>query len=235
MKSKLLLTLLLLTTFSGINAQETKLREFSDQTKDSSFAIPSVKEKFAPKFFSKNEKSSNQTPQTNQTQQISPYVRPTGKKRFKRYVNSVIGPVSLALNAANAGIATATNTPEEWGKNWEGFGRRFASNFGRGAIKQTTIYGLDEAFKLDSRFYRSQKKDFSSRMKNALLSTVSARKSDGKRVFGFPRIAGTYASHIIAFEAWYPNRYNYKDGFRTGTISLGVNAAVNVLREFIIK
>jgi hypothetical protein len=164
-----------------------------------------------------------------------PYVRPDASKRRKNYVNSIFGPYALARTVVGAGISTARNSPEEWGGQWEGFGRRVASGFGRNAIKQTTIYALDESFKLDSKFYRSDKRDFGSKVKNALISPLTARKPDGRRVFGFPRVVGTYTAAIVAAETWYPKRYDYKNGLRSGTISLGFNAAFNLFKEFIKK
>lgn len=163
------------------------------------------------------------------------YARPDPKTRFKRYGKSIFGPLALAKTVVSAGYSTWRNSPEEWRPTWEGFGRRFASGLGKNAIKQTTIFGLGEAFKLDSGFYRSTKKDIGGRFGDALLSTFVARKPDGKKVFGFPRIAGTYGSSIIAAEAWYPKRYDYKDGLKNGTISLGLNAAFNIFKEFIHK
>jgi hypothetical protein len=166
---------------------------------------------------------------------LNTYKRPDSKTRFKRYVKSVVGPTALAKNVVFAGYATWRNSPEEWGDNWEGFGRRFASGVGKSAIKGTTMYALDEAFKLDSAFYRSQKKGLGGRLGDALVSTFIARKPDGRKVFGVPRIAGTYASSVIAAEAWYPKRFDYKDGLKSGTISLGLNAVFNVFKEFVRK
>lgn len=163
------------------------------------------------------------------------YARPNVEKRFKKFASDTFGPFALLGNAAVAGFSTFTNKPEEWDKNWEGFGRRFASNVGRSVIKNMAIYGLDEAFKLDSGFYRSTKRDAGSRIANAFLSTVTARKSNGKRTIGVPRLVGTYTAHAIAAEAWYPARYDWKDGFSSGTISLGVNTAFNLVKEFVLK
>lgn len=164
--------------------------------------------------------------------QTAGYVRPTSKERFRRYVNSTVGPLTLARNAGTAGFATITNSPEEWERSGTGFARRFGSGMVSNAIKQTTIYGLDEALELDSRFYKSKKRDFGSRVGNALLSTVTARNTRGRRVVGVPRLAGTYAAGVISREAWYPDRYSYRDGLRSGTISLGFTAAVNLFKEF---
>ena len=169
------------------------------------------------------------------TKQQSAYTRPDGKTRFKRYVNSMVGPVALAKQVVGAGIGTWRNSPEEWGGQWEGFGKRLASGFGKNLIKQTTTYGLDEALKLDSHYYRSTKKDAGSKIRNALLSPVTARNTSGKRVIGIPKIVGTYTASIIAAETWYPQRYDWKDGVRSGTISFGISAAYNLFKEFVWK
>ena len=143
--------------------------------------------------------------------------------------------MALGRTVATAGVATWRNSPEEWGTKWEGFGRRVASNFGRNVIKQTTIYGLDEALKVDSNFYRMKNQSIGSRIGNALISPVTARKPNGERTIGVPRLVGTYGAAIISREVWYPDRYNWKDGVRSGTISLGFNAAFNLVKEFIWK
>ena len=163
------------------------------------------------------------------------YISPSAKTRRNRFIKSVVGPFALGKMVATAGISTWSNSPAEWGTKWEGFGRRAASNFGKNAIKQTTTFGLDEAFKLDSHFYRSKDKSFGARFRNALISPVTARDRGGKRVFGSPRVAAAYTSSIIAYETWYPERYNWKHGVQSGTISLGFNAAFNLFREFVWK
>ena len=163
------------------------------------------------------------------------YTPPTAGTRFKRSVKRRVGPFALARQVAGAGIATWRNSPEEWGGQWEGFGKRVASNFGKNLIKQTTIYGLDSALRLDSHYYRSTKKDAGSKIKNALLSPVTARNFRGKRVIGVPRLVGTYTGSIVAAETWYPDRYSWKNGVRSGTISLGIGAAFNLFKEFVWK
>jgi hypothetical protein len=182
-----------------------------------------------------------QTPDQNNSTQPKPaptaqtsngYVRPDSKKRFKWYVNGMFGPVALAKDVVSAGWATARNSPEEWGPHWEGFGKRFASSLGKGIIKNTVQYGLDETFSLDSHFYRSKDRSFGAKVSNALVSTVTARKKNGDRTLGFPRIIGTYSASVIGAEAWYPKHYTWKDGLKNGTISLGFTAAFNLFKEF---
>ena len=217
MKYILTLGLLLMTTTSIICAQGLD----KDTTP---IDLPAAATKKTTTFETVVPKQQNQT-----------YVRPNADKRFKKFVSDTFGPFALLGNGVGAGFSTLSNEPEEWGKNWEGFGRRFASNLGRNVIQNTAIYGLDEALKLDSGFYRSKKRDVGSRVANAFLSTVTARKPNGKRTVGVPRLVGTYTGSIIAAEAWFPARYDWKDGARSGTILLGVNAAFNLVKEFILK
>ena len=176
-------------------------------------------------------------PKEDQGQQTASnvYTRPDGKTRFKRYVNGTVGPFALARQVVGAGYATWRNSPEEWGGQWEGFGKRVASNFGKNLIKQTTIYGLDGALKLDSHYYSAKGKSTGTKLRNALLSPVTARTKSGKRTIGVPRLVGTYTASIVAYESWYPKRYDWKDGLRSGTVSLGIGAAYNLFKEFVWK
>lgn len=167
--------------------------------------------------------------------QTTAYTRPNAEKRFKKYINRTFGAYAFLGYAVQSGFSQITDSPEEWENNAKGYARRFGSAVGRNAIKETAVYGLDEALKLDSNFYRSGKKKFGDRIANAFLSTFTARRANGKRVVGAPRLIGTYAASIIAAETWYPKRFDYKDGLRLGTISLGVNLGVNVLKEFFLK
>lgn len=165
----------------------------------------------------------------------NPFVFPTKRERFNRYVKSTVGPFSLLHVAISAGINQWRDNPEEWEQGASGYGKRFASGFGKSAIQQTVIYGLDSALGLDTGFKRSQRKGFFPRLKDALAANVTSRTRTGKRVISVPKLAGVYTSAIISHEAWYPPRYNFKDGLRSGTKSLLTGFGLNVVREFIIR
>jgi hypothetical protein len=167
-------------------------------------------------------------------QASKPFVFPTRRERFNGYVKSTVGPSSFAGSAVKAGIDQWTDHPEEWEQGASGYGRRFASDFGRNAIQQTVVYGLDSALGLDTKFRRSTRKGFFPRMTDALAENVTSRNKSGKRVISVPRLSGVYLSRIIQTEAWYPERYSYKDGLRSGTHSLAIGFGINLLREFVI-
>jgi hypothetical protein len=163
------------------------------------------------------------------------FVFPTKRERFNRYVLSVVGPFSLLSTGISAGINQWRDRPVEWEQGASGYGKRYASEFGRTAIQQTITYGLDTALGLDTGFHRSNRKGFFPRMTDALAENITSRTRTGKRVISVPRISGIYASRIISEEAWYPARYGYKDGLRSGTSFLLAGFGINLIREFLIR
>ncbi len=238
MKSKLLFLVLCLTASIGVNAQGSAIPIVETMAKKSveksEVGNDPLEKKGDPATPTVSENSDKTDQSSNQTQ-TQTYVRPNARKRFTRYLDNTIGPTAFIGPAFGASINTASNNPPEWGKTGKGFGRRFASEFGKNVIQETTTYALDEAFKLDSSYYRSTKSGFGPRLRHAVVSSFTSRNKDGKAVFGFPRIAGIYASELIANETWYPNRFSAKDGFREGSISIGTNVIVNIFREFVFK
>ena len=163
------------------------------------------------------------------------YEFPTRRERFDRYVKDTVGPLSLTRSAVSAGIDQWRDSPEEWGQGMKGYGRRYASRFGRNLVQQSVTYGLDEAFGLDSEFKRSDDEGFGARVKHAFFETITSRTKSGKRVLSAPRLAGVYTGAIVATETWYPERYSYKDGLRMGTRGLITGFGINLVREFLIN
>jgi hypothetical protein len=180
-----------------------------------------------------SQQPSTQTPQS--TQSTPEYVFPSEDERFKRYLKSTIGPFSLVRTGVSAGLNQWNDSPEEWGQGMKGYGKRYASGFGRNAIQQTVTYGLDEAFHLDSGFERSRREGFLPRLKDALLQNVTSRTRSGKRVISAPRFVGVYTGAIVAHETWYPERYSYKDGLRSGSFTLLTGFGINLFREFVVN
>ena len=54
-------------------------------------------------------------------------------------------------------------------------------------------------------------------------------------MFSVPRVVGAYTSGVISREAWYPERYNWKDGLRSGNDTLLMGFVLNIAREFVVK
>jgi hypothetical protein len=169
------------------------------------------------------------SPQTDLT-----YVRPTQKTKIRNYAFDAFGPYPLAGAAFAAGIGQADNTPPEWKQGARGYGLRMGSAFGIATVSTTTRYGLAQAFKEDTLYYRCECKGVYLRFRHALISTLTARRGeDGHRVFSFPALIAPYAGSMTAVYAWYPGRYNGKDALRMGNYTMLGYVGGNVALEFL--
>ncbi|HMG86935.1 MAG TPA: hypothetical protein VK574_14480 [Terracidiphilus sp.] len=161
------------------------------------------------------------------------YLRPTEGIKVRNYVYEGFGPYPIAGAAFTAGINQLTDSPPEWNQGIKGFSRRFGSNLGIAIVGTSTRYGLAEAFKEDTLYYRCQCSGAFPRLRHAVISTVIARRgSDGHRVFSFPALVAPYAGSVVAVYGWYPNRFGAKDAFRMGNYSLLAYMGENISLEF---
>ena len=167
-------------------------------------------------------------------QLYGPYIRPTQRSKVNNYLFDAYGPYPIAGSAIFAGINQASNTPPEWGQGVDGFSKRLASNYGIAMVATTTRYGLSEAFREDSIYYRCDCRGLFPRVRHALISTLTARRGEGGHsVFSIPALVGPYAGTMTAAYGWYPSRYGAKDAFRAGNYSLLAYAGENISLEFL--
>jgi hypothetical protein len=161
------------------------------------------------------------------------YARPTEGTKAINYAFDTFGPYPIAAAGVTAGINQFTNSPPEWGQGATGFGKRFGSDFGIAAIATTTHYGLAEAFREDTLYYRCECTGLFPRLGYAVISTVTGRHGeDGHRAFSFSALAAPYVGSMIAVYAWYPARFGPKDAFRMGNYSLLTYMGGNIALEF---
>ena len=161
------------------------------------------------------------------------YVRPTERTKVSNYVFDAFGPYPIAGAGVAAGINQWSNAPPEWGQGAGGFSKRFGSDFGIAAIGTTTRYGLAEAFREDTLYYRCECSGPFPRLRHAVISTLTGRRGqDGHRVFSISALAAPYAGSMIAVHLWYPDRFDAKDAFRMGNYSLLSYMGGNIALEF---
>jgi hypothetical protein len=161
------------------------------------------------------------------------YERPTQRTMGSNYVFDAFGPYPIAGAAFTAGINQFSNSPPEWHQGVEGYSKRFGSDFGIAAVGTTTRYGLAEALRQDTLYYRCECRGVFPRLRHAVFSTLTARRGeDGHRVFSIPALVAPYAGSMTAVYGWYPNRFDAKDGFRIGNYSMLAYMGGNVALEF---
>jgi hypothetical protein len=240
----LVLLLTLIGSVLGVHAQQTPQSSSAEDTDIRIIKVASISEsstalKFGSAGYAQTRMliapaaESPQQPQQTQGSGGNVYVFPSKDQRFKRFVWNTIGPFSVLGAGASAAVSQWQKNPPEWGQGASGYGKRFASNLGGNAIQQTVSYGLSEALGLDTGFEKSKRRGFGARLVDALAENVTSRTHSGKRIISTPRLVGYYVGGLVPVLTWYPSRYGYKDGLRSGTYSLAAGFAVNVLREFI--
>lgn len=165
----------------------------------------------------------------------APYQFPDAEKRFKRFVMATVGPGALTGAVMGATFGTIANEPPEWQKNGRGFGKRFASNMGQGAIRQTTQYGLSELLRQDQAYRKCECSGFGKRFGYAVKSGFTARNRSGKQVFSIPKVVSPFVGSVAAVKLWQPDRLTVRDGMRRGAVGFAFGVGFNVVREFLFR
>ncbi len=157
----------------------------------------------------------------------------TERGRFHLYALSMVGPVPVLAEAVGAGLSQWKNDPKEWGQGWSAYGKRVDTNLAYNGVRQTITYGLSAGFHEDNRYFSSRRHGIMARTGYALLSTVTAKHPDGKRVFSVSSVAGIVGATAVA-DVWEPSSRSGADGMaRNAGISFATTAAFNVVREFL--
>jgi hypothetical protein len=178
--------------------------------------------------------SASPSPSTTQPHLDLTYKRPTEKTKVRHYLFDAVGPVPIGAAAIVGGFDQAYKTPPEWGQGAGAYGERVGSYFGIAMVTTTTRYALAEAFREDTIYYRCECKGLFRRLGHAVISTVTGRYGDdGDRRLSLPSLVAPYAGTMTGIYAWYPGRYDYKDGFRMGNYDLLAFVGGNIAREFI--
>jgi hypothetical protein len=165
---------------------------------------------------------------------ISDYTRPTHGTMVRNYLFDAFGPYPIIGAAVAAGMNQANNAPPDWNQGLKGYGRRFGSNFDIAVVSTTTRYGLSQAFRQDSMYYRCECRGVLPRLGHAMISTFTARRgADGHRVFSLPALVGPYVGATTAVYGWYPGRFGAKDALRLGSYNMLIYMGGNVSLEFL--
>jgi hypothetical protein len=141
-------------------------------------------------------------------------------------------PGLAAGSVIGAGISQLTDNPHEWGQGMEGYGHRFISSYGQGAIASGIGLGLSLAFKTDPRYDRCECTSVKPRLGHALVRVVWTRKDAGGEMLNVASLGNTFGGAAIANQ-WRPDRQNTAGYFvRSASTSIAITAGFNVVREF---
>jgi len=144
---------------------------------------------------------------------------------------------NVAYGAAMATLYSAydqlRDDPSEWERTWDGYGKRYASNFGEFIIQEGVTDGLSVLMHRPQGYRKCNcGTNTGKRIGYAWKNVVTDQMPNGSHPIAWPRLIGTFAGST-AQAAWRPNhgsRYNI--AITNGVTSLAIGGLINMWYEF---
>jgi len=127
----------------------------------------------------------------------------TPRERVNWIVTSIVGPKSLAVGVWSGAWDTAFNTPEEWGRTWEGLGKRYLARGADVVVSSSLEAGVGAIWGEEPRYIPSHRSGFWSRTGFAATTVFLAQRRDGHLAPAWGRYVGNTLNNVIA-NAWLP-------------------------------
>jgi hypothetical protein len=137
-----------------------------------------------------------------------------------------------AMSFIYSGVNQINNQPAEWGKGWNGYGKRYASNLGEFVIQEGVTEGMAAIMKRPLDYTRCHCTGTGRRVGYALAGAVTDQMPNGNHPVAIPRIVGAYAG-AYAQSTWWPgSRSRANQTLLNGTSSLAIGGLINLYHEF---
>ena len=149
--------------------------------------------------------------------------------RLNRFGRDLVYGIGIGLLFAE--VDQLRNEPPQWGKGWEGYRRRAASDVGEFVIQEGTTEALAAALQRPLDYERCPCRGAWNRVRWALAGSVTDLMPNGHHSIAVPRIVGAYAGSF-AQASWRPAEGGYvRSAFVNGTVSLLIGAGINLFYE----
>lgn len=132
------------------------------------------------------------------------YTPITTSERINWIVDGTIGPNSLlVVGPIAAGWQTAWNQPEEWGRSWSGFGKRYLQREADVAISNSLEAGVGALWGEEPRYVRLGHGSIGARAKWAIKTAFVTQRRDGRLHAAWGRYVGNTLNNVIE-NSWLP-------------------------------
>ena len=149
--------------------------------------------------------------------------------RLNRFGRDLIYGTGMGL--LFGAIDQLRNDPPEWGKGWDGYRKRAASDVGEFVIQEGTTAALAAALHRPLDYERCACRGAWNRARWALWGSVTDPLPNGRHPLAVPRIVGAYAGSF-AQASWRPSDGDrVRTGAVNGTLSLLIGAGINLFQE----
>jgi hypothetical protein len=153
---------------------------------------------------------------------------------LRDFRNKLIWKGPLIKTTFSALFNEARNSPHEWERGADGFGKRVASSFGQRAIKATVELGVSYWTHENLHYKRMGQGGFWPRVKHAAVSTYWVERDNGVggQTLAVGRITGAFAAGMIS-RAWMPSRVaTFGAGMESFGGTIGLDVGLNLFKEF---
>jgi hypothetical protein len=157
----------------------------------------------------------------------------TGKDRLTLFLNDTYAsPGAYAGLGAGAMIDQIRHTPAKWDQDGSAYTRRFASEYGQLALRNSIHDSLAGVTGLDPRYPVCNCAGLWHRSGHALQMTFVTHRQD-RLVFDMPQVAGAYGSGMLS-TYWYPHHQfsPLVQGVQFGHEQMGEVLINNLVKEF---
>jgi hypothetical protein len=162
--------------------------------------------------------------------QVPAYEPLTAKGRVQWVVSNTTA--NLMAGAVTAGLATRSNSPEEYGSHWEGFAKRNALRMTGRATSSIIEASLGSLWGEDPRYFPASGQPLKKRLDNVFRMTFITHDRDGNQMPAYARYVAIPGSAFVT-NAWRPDsQTQLRDALGRISISLMSRVIGNAFSEF---
>jgi hypothetical protein len=131
------------------------------------------------------------------------YAPPTAGDRLTWVVEGTASLPVIAVNTVDSAWSTDVNWPQEWGRGFKGFGRRFGDEEAYATVADAIEASVGAIWSEDPRYKPSGQRSTWRRVHHAVMATVLAPRRDGHLAPAWGRFTAIAAATEIEDE-WLP-------------------------------
>ena len=167
-------------------------------------------------------------------QNLDANIRPlSANQKFELFVRTTVDRSTLLGAAFSAGLDQASDSPPRYDQNLRGYGQRYGLVMAGTAISN----GLKDAalpivFRQDPRYFRLNRGGGLHRTLYAFSRVGVARNDSGKFTVNWSELLGSFGTAAITRSWAEEDDKSLADTMRRGSISIGYDAGLNLLKEF---
>jgi hypothetical protein len=154
-------------------------------------------------------------------------------QKYTYALKDAFQPARLLYLFARAGQDQANDSPKPWGGGLNAYAVRVASRVGSNLVKENIAFGVAAVDHEERRYFRlGESSSGWTRTRHAVRRAFIARSENGGEMLAYSNFISAFSAPFIT-QAWRPDGVKGGRELRGGSISMGMNAATNLWKEFV--